>query len=267
MYIKRDIERILLDAANSFQVITLYGSRQVGKTTTVDVLFGEEFDFVTLDDSEELELALTNPRAFLESHPWPLIIDEVQKAVGLFGEIKKIVDAQRKVWLKKNEPRRLMYVLTGSNQFELQEGISESLAGRTAIINMSGFTQIEKRGKCGTLFEIDFEKAVKKQREHKDYYKNSKEIFEEIFQGGMPDICTGESKRNLYYKSYIDTYMERDVRKLISASSEMQFRKFIGLVALRTAQEITYSEISNALGINVETCKRWISILQTSGII
>jgi len=267
MYIKRDIEKILLDAANSFPVITLYGSRQVGKTTTVDVLFGEEFDFVTLDDSEELELALTNPRAFLESHPWPLVIDEVQKAVGLFGEIKKIVDAQRKVWLKKNEPRRLMYVLTGSNQFELQEGISESLAGRTAIINMAGFTQIEKRGESGTLFEIDFEKAVKKQREHKDYYKNSKEIFEEIFQGGMPDICTGESKRDLYYKSYIDTYMERDVRKLISASSEMQFRKFIGLVALRTAQEITYSEISNALGINVETCKRWISILQTSGII
>ena len=145
MYISRDIEKLLLDAAKSFQVITIYGSRQVGKSTTVDHLFGESFETVTLDDAEELDIALSNPRAFLESHPWPLIIDEVQKAVGLLSEIKKVVDEQRKIWLKNNEPRQLMFVLTGSNQFELQEGISESLAGRTAVINMSGFTQTEKK--------------------------------------------------------------------------------------------------------------------------
>ena len=267
MYISRDIEKVLLEAADSFQVITLYGSRQVGKTTTVDVLFGDDFEFVTLDDSDELDLALSNPKVFFESHPWPVIIDEVQKAVGLLNEIKRIVDAQRRIWMKNNEPRRLMFILTGSNQFELQEGISESLAGRTAVINMSGFTQVEKRGERGKLFEVDFDVSMKIQHDQPDYYKNSQEIFEDIFQGGMPDICTGESKRDIYYKAYIDTYIERDVRKLISASSEMQFRKFIALVALRTAQEITYNEISNALGINVETCKRWLSILQTSGLV
>jgi len=267
MYIKRDIEHLLLEAQQSFQVITLYGSRQVGKTTTVDHLFGDEFEFVTLDDNEELDLALTNPRAFLESHPWPLIIDEVQKAVVLLEEIKKTVDKLRRLWMKNNESRRLMYVLTGSNQFDLQEGISESLAGRTAVINMSGFTQMEKRGVPGSLFDVDFEQLQKKQQEYPDLYKNGKEIFEDIFQGGMPDICTGESKRDIYYKSYIDTYIEKDVRKLISASSEMQFRRFINLLALRTAQEIVYSDISRDLGINSETCKRWISILQTSGII
>ena len=95
MYLSRDIEKVLLEASKSFQVITLYGSRQVGKTTTVNMLFANEFEFVTLDDAEERELAETNPRAFLESHPWPLIIDEVQKAVGLLSEIKKIVDKQR----------------------------------------------------------------------------------------------------------------------------------------------------------------------------
>ncbi|MCR4764455.1 MAG: ATP-binding protein [Lachnospiraceae bacterium] len=267
MYIARDIEGILLDAADSFQVITIYGSRQVGKSTTVDHLFGDSFSFVTLDDAEDLDLALSNPRAFLESHPWPLIIDEVQKAVGLLSEIKKIVDGQRRVWMKKNEPRRLMYVLTGSNQFELQEGISESLAGRTAVINMSGFTQIEKRCMAGSLFDVDLQDLLKKQGEQKDFYRSSQSVFEDIFQGGMPDICTGESKRDMYYKAYIDTYIEKDVRKLISASSEMQFRRFISLIALRTAQEVVYSEISNAIGINVDTCKRWISILQTSGII
>ena len=160
MYINRDIEKVLREAAESFQVITLYGSRQVGKTTTVDYLFGNDFNFVTLDDYEELNLALENPRAFLESHPWPLVIDEVQKAPVIMGEIKKIVDKQRRVWMKNDEPRQLMFVLTGSNQFELQEGISESLAGRTAVINMAGFTQMEKRGKTGSLFAVDFDCAV-----------------------------------------------------------------------------------------------------------
>lgn len=267
MYIKRDIEKILLDAAESFQVITIYGSRQVGKSTTVDQLFGDNFETVTLDDAEELDMALSNPRAFFESHPWPLIIDEVQKAVGLLSEIKKIVDEQRRIWMKNNEQRRLMFVLTGSNQFELQQGISESLAGRTAVINMSGFTQTEKRGISGALFTVDLQELLNKQRDHKDFYRSSGLVFEDIFQGGMPDICTGESKRDIYYKAYIDTYIERDVRNLISASSEMQFRKFISLLALRTAQEVVYNEISNAIGINVETCKRWISILQTSGIV
>ena len=267
MYIKRDIEKILLDAAESFQVITIYGSRQVGKSTTVDQLFGDNFETVTLDDAEELDMALSNPRAFFESHPWPLIIKKKKKAVGLLSEIKKIVDEQRRIWMKNNEQRRLMFVLTGSNQFELQQGISESLAGRTAVINMSGFTQTEKRGISGSLFTVDLQELLNKQRDHKDFYRSSGVVFEDIFQGGMPDICTGESKRDIYYKAYIDTYIEKDVRKLISASSEMQFRKFISLLALRTAQEVVYNEISNAIGINVETCKRWISILQTSGIV
>ena len=267
MYIDRDIEKVLLHAAESFQVITLYGSRQVGKTTTVDHLFGDSFNFVSLDDSDELALALSSPKSFLESHPWPLIIDEVQKAVNLLNEIKMIVDTQRRIWMKNNTQRKLMYVLTGSNQFELQDGISESLAGRTAVINMSGFTQMEKRGIPGSIFSVDFDELLNKQQNHPGLYKTSMEIFSDIFQGGMPDICTGESQRDIYYKSYIDTYIEKDVRKLISASSELQFRRFISLIALRTGQELVYSDISRDLGINVETCKRWISILQTSGII
>ena len=267
MYIERDIESLLLEAADSFQVITLYGSRQVGKTTTVMHLFGEDFDFVSLDDAEELELALANPRAFLESHPWPVIIDEVQKATPILSEIKRIVDKQRRIWIKNGEPRRLMFVLTGSNQFELQDGISESLAGRTAVINMSGFTQMEKRKQKGAIFDVDFDILLSKERESSDFYRSVKQVFDDIFQGSMPDICIGESRRDLYYKAYIDTYIEKDVRKLISASSEMQFRRFISLLALRTAREVVYSDISSDLGINVETCKRWMSILQTSGII
>ena len=105
MYVRRDIEGILLKAAKSFQVITLFGSRQVGKTTTADYLFGDSFRFVSLDDSDELILAHNNPKAFFESHPWPLIIDEVQKAPGLLGEIKRLVDEQRRIWLQNGEER------------------------------------------------------------------------------------------------------------------------------------------------------------------
>ena len=100
--------------------------------------------------------------------------------------------------MRNGEQRRLMFVLTGSNQFELQEGISESLAGRTAVINMSGFTQMEKRGIEGSLFEVDFEMSLRKQREYPHYYKSSIAVFEDIFQGGMPDICNVDSERNSY---------------------------------------------------------------------
>ena len=119
MYITRDIEKTLNRASESFQVITIYGSRQTGKTTTADRLFGDSFNFVTLDDPDELSLALSNPKGFLDIHKWPLIIDEVQKAPGLLNIIKMIVDEQIRNWMRNDEERELMYVLTSSNQFEL----------------------------------------------------------------------------------------------------------------------------------------------------
>ena len=267
MYIKREIETILQEAANSFQVITLYGSRQVGKTTTVLQLFGEKFNFVTLDDTDELSLALANPKLFFESHPWPLIVDEVQKAPGLLNEIKQIVDRQKFEWTTKGGKRCLMYVLTGSNQFELQDGISESLAGRTEILNMTALSRAEKLQNLGWKFQVDLDYLMQKQRENPTLHQTTREIFEDIFLGSMPDVFTGESPRNLYYKAYVDTYIEKDVKKLITATSELQFRRFISLLALRTAQQIVYGDIAKDLGISVETCKRWLSILQTSGII
>lgn len=267
MYIRRDIEKTLKKAAESFQVITIYGSRQVGKTTTAEKLFGDHFNFVTLDDPDDLSLALSNPKGFLEVHQWPLIIDEVQKAPLLLDVIKMIVDDQIRKWMKTDEERKLMYILTGSNQYDLQQGISESLAGRTAVLDMSGLTQMEKQNIEGDVFDADIPTLLRKENEHNDIYKTKKKIFELIFEGGLPDVVTKQKPRDLYFKSYIDTYIEKDVRKLIAASSEMQFRRFLSIVALRTAQELNYGSISSDLGIDVDTCKRWLSILETSGII
>lgn len=267
MYIKRDIEQSIIKAEKSFQAIVIYGPRQVGKSTTVDMIFGDRFKSVTLDDTKERELAINNPKGFLEVHPWPLIIDEVQKAPDLLSEIKVIIDEQRKIWLKENKDRELMYVLTGSNQFELQQTISESLAGRAVVLNMSSMNQIESQGLSGTQFIPKIKELLEKENTSNIKYKNKKEIFELIFRGGMPDIVTNNSEREIYFKSYFDTYIEKDVLKLISASSELQFRRFISYLALRTGKVVNYEVFARELGIDSNTIKRWLSILVTSGII
>ena len=267
MYIKRTVEKSILEAAKSFPCIVLYGPRQVGKSTTLDYVFPGNFNRVTLDDTEDRELAEKNPKLFLEVNPWPTIIDEIQKVPALLDAIKIKIDEQRKIWLKNNEERKLMYVLTGSNRFELQQGISETLAGRCGIIEMSSFTLREKKAMEAHLFTPKIEVLIQRSQQEQSEYLTRTQIFEEIYKGGMPDICTNVSERNIYYKSYVNTYIEKDVRKLIVASNETQFRNFISIVALRTAQELHYDEIAGAVGIDVKTCKRWLSILETSGII
>ena len=132
---------------------------------------------------------------------------------------------------------------------------------------MLSLSQAEKANYPRYSFSPEISALLSLERDKSRTYKTRAEIFADIFNGGMPDIFTGISKRDVYFKAYVDTYIEKDVRKLISASSEMQFRNFISIVALRTAQELRYDEIANSVGIDARTCKKWISILETSGII
>ena len=267
MYKTRTIEQTILSVSRSFPCIVIYGPRQVGKSTTIDRLFGDFCGKVTLDDADDRNLAINNPKQFLEVHPWPLIIDEIQKAPNLLDEIKKKIDEQRLIWLKSGNERQLMYILTGSNRFELQQGVSDSLAGRCGILDMLSFSRAEREQTEGTLFHPSISNLLQREQNRKISYCTRSEIFEEIFQGGMPDICTGVSERDVYFKSYVNTYIEKDVRKLIAATSELLFRNFLELLALRTAQELRYDVLANSVGIDVRTLKKWISILETSGII
>ena len=267
MYVTRNSEPIIREVSKSFPCIVLYGPRQVGKSTTIDHIFGDDFRKVTLDDLEDRNLAIQNPKLFLETYGWPLIIDEIQKAPALLDEIKKVIDAQRLVWVKNNEDRQLMYILTGSNRFELQQGISDSLAGRCGVIDMASFSQSETYGAEGKLFDPEISWLLKREKELTGKYRTRQQVFRDIFRGGMPDIVTGVSNREVYFKSYVSTYIEKDVRKLISAGSELQFRNFLSVIALRTAQELHYDTIANSIGIDVRTCKKWLSILETSGLI
>lgn len=267
MYRTRKIENAIKEVAESFPCVVIYGSRQVGKSTTVNHLFGNKIKKVTLDDGNDRALAKQNPKLFLETYGWPLIIDEIQKVPELLDEIKIIIDAQKLEWTENDEPQQLMFILTGSNRFEMQQGISDSLAGRCGVIEMASFSQVEKRDVPGNKFDPDIKVLLKREREGALSYRTKSQIFEDIFSGGMPDVVLGKSKRDVYFRSYIDTYIEKDVKKLISEDSETLFRNFIMLVALRTSAELHYDSLASDVGIDVRTCKKWISILETAGII
>lgn len=264
----RTIEKKLLEIKTEYAVITIYGARQVGKTTTARKVFGSEMSIISLDDLENRTLANKNPKLFLEAHPWPIIIDEIQKAAPLLDAIKVVVDNEKNKCLQNNIRVPLMYVLTGSNQFELQNMVSESLAGRSAILNMSSLANNEIEGISGNLFNPDLDILKAKYAEIKDkkLYRTRKEIFERIFKGGMPEYIANNLNRDTFFSSYISTYIEKDVKKIININKEGDFLRFLDYMALRTAQQINYEDISRNIGIDVRTVKNWISILVTSGI-
>ena len=164
MYYPRDVEDRLKEAAKYFEAIVAYGARQVEKSTTAKAVFSSGFSYVALGDSDELSLALSNPKAFLESHPWPVLIDEVQKAPNLLSLIKLRIDEERERKLTNGGPKQIMYVLTGSNRFELQEGISESLAGRVAVFEMGSFTQMEIARRKGSCFYPEIRSLLEKRK-------------------------------------------------------------------------------------------------------
>lgn len=267
MYIKRTIEQWIIKNAKSFPSITIYGPRQVGKSTTADELFGKKFKSVNLDKLEDRSLAIENPALFLNVHGWPLIINEVQKAPKLLEEIKDKIDEQRNLWRKNNQKPELMYILTGSNRFELTKFVSESLAGRTGLIEMSYLDQREILNQNENLFCNDIKVLFAREKEAKTPYRNVNKIFNDIYRGFMPDVVKGDSDRDVYYPSYVNTYIEKDIRTIVKAENETRFRDFMKILAFRTGQQIIYSDIASLIGVDTNTVKSWLSLLVNSGII
>ncbi|MCR5609302.1 MAG: ATP-binding protein [Lachnospiraceae bacterium] len=264
MYYHRQLEKKLLETAEEYACITLYGARQTGKSTMIRKVF-KDFEYVTLDDSRERMLALEDPELFLNVHGTPLIIDEIQKAASLMEAIKIRIDEEKLKNINENKSIRVMYILTGSNTHEIRENASETLAGRTAIIEVNSFSQCEKLQLDGNEFVPDIEILKTRQKDFKP--KNIKEIFNDIFIGGMPEYYVSKLNRNTFFESYISTYIEKDVSRLINVGRLDDFRRFMKIVALRTSQQLDYTEIGNVLGIDSRTVKNWLSILEASGII
>lgn len=258
-YIHRTLEQKIMDISRDYSCLLLIGPRQVGKTTMLEHLMeGSGRQTVTLDDVENRRLAQSDPALFLEMHPAPVLIDEVQYAPQLFSYIKINVD---------NGAAPGSYWLTGSQAFQLMELAQESLAGRTAIVHMSALSQSELYGDGTTEpLSINLEK-LNRRKEHLSSC-NSTEIFERIWNGGMPGHRSGRyTDRDVFYSSYIQTYIDRDVSDMIPGVDKLLFADFIRAAACRVGQMLNTHDIAQDVGVSDDTAKRWLQVLEKSEVI
>lgn len=258
MYIKRTSEDVIKKLSKQFKVVLVTGARQVGKSTLLKHC-DENRNYVSLDDLSERELAINEPKLFLETHKAPLIIDEIQYAPELLSYIKLIVDKSDK---------KGQYWLTGSQQFHLMKNVSESLAGRVGILDLMGLSLAElSQTPNNEPFFPDLEYIEERRENHKNY--STSDIFKIIYNGSFPALNNQDEfqDRNAFYSAYIRTYIERDIRDLSSISNEMKFLNFIRVVAARTGQVLKYSELANAVDISEPTAKTWLSVLVSSNIV
>lgn len=258
-YIKRTLEKSILEISEDYSCLLLIGPRQVGKTTMLEHLMeGTARQKVTLDDAENRRLAKSDPALFLEMHPAPVLIDEVQYAPELFSYIKINVD---------NGAAPGSYWLTGSQAFQLMELAQESLAGRTAIIHMSSLSQAELYGD-GTTEPLTLSIAKLNSRKEHLTSCNSIEMFERIWNGGMPGHKSGRYRdRDVFYSSYIQTYINRDVTDMIPGVDKLLFADFIRAAACRVGQMLNMHDIAQDVSVSDDTAKRWLQVLEKSEVI
>lgn len=257
-YIKRSLETVVKQTSKEYPVVLVTGPRQVGKTTMLQKLM-EKTDrgYVTLDDLTERSLAKSDPELFLQLHKPPVLIDEVQYAPELFTYIKLHVD-------RIHEPGA--FWLTGSQVFKLMQGVQESLAGRVAVLSMTPLSQAEISAGDTEPFTIDMENLMK--RKNQRMAADTKEIFERIYRGSMPAVVSGANTNSqIFYNSYLSTYIERDVKNLSDSIDSLKFMQFITAVAARCGQMLNIAEIARDSDINQAQAKNWLTILETLGII
>ena len=266
-YIKRNIEKVFKEMENTFPVIMVTGPRQVGKTTLLkELIENKRINYVTLDNLDARALAKEDPELFLRTYETPLIIDEFQYAPNILSYIKIKVDEKRQEKLKDDNVKvNGLFYLTGSQAFEIMEETSESLAGRVGALDLYTLSNREINGLEGKMFLPDL-KLLKERKKTK--ILTTSNLFEKILNGGYPEILVNkEMDRTKFFDSYIRTYIERDIRKLINVQDEIKFYRFIGNIAARTAQELNMTDICKDIGITNTTGEKWLSILVNTGLV
>jgi predicted AAA+ superfamily ATPase len=259
VYIERALTNQVTENSRHFPVVLINGPRQVGKTTLLKNMAAPDRTYVTLDDPTILELAVHDPHLFMQKFPAPVFIDEIQYAPNLLPYIKMAVDGQRipgSFWL------------TGSQQFHLMKNVSESLAGRVAILTLLGISRQEILGKDG--HSIPF-LPTPQNLDH--LAKNRpilelKELFRLIWQGSFPQIITDTTiNHHVFYSSYIQTYLQRDVKSMEHIGDDLSFFRFLRAIAARTGQLLNLAETSRDADITPILAKKWLSVLQNSGLV
>lgn len=236
-YIPRSIEGLLKKAVNQFSAVIVTGARQCGKSTLVRKLF-PEYKYVLLDEFDTLNYAKNDPRGFLKDYSSPVILDEIQECPELLSYIKKLIDEE------PDKPGK--YIITGSQQFNLMEGVQESLGGRAGILDLSPFS----------LRELSF-----KYKQEKDWsFWVSKGFYPKLWSGPIQD-------RELWYSSYVRTVIEKDIKEYLSQENLLLFERFINTLMARVSKIINYSDIAKDIGVNYKTIQTWMKLLERSGII
>jgi len=247
--IPRTLQRYLLRDAGYYPVLTLTGPRQSGKTTLARNTFPDH-EYVSLEELDQRAFASEDPRGFLQRYKNAVIIDEIQRVPSLFSYLQTMVDA---------DPAPGRFVLTGSQNFLLMEKVSQSLAGRTAVLHLLPFERAELEGRIkneqitgNTLFSNT---------------ESSLDPWETLYRGFYPRIHDQSIPAEIWLEDYIRTYLERDVRTLINVGDLATFERFLSLAAGRTGQILNYTTLANDCGIALDTAKRWLSLLITSFIV
>ena len=259
MYTERTLKNFVLKSSSQLPVLLVTGARQVGKTTFLHHISEKQRVYVSLDDPIIKSLAKEDPALFMQRFLPPVLIDEIQYAPELLPYIKMAVD-------KKRKPG--MFWLTGSQQFQLMKGVSESLAGRIGIINLLGFSRQEALGQGDkSLPFLPLPKEIQSRVKQRATI-SLKQLFKIIWRGSFPAIALSEDlDHDLFCGSYIQTYLQRDVRDLARVGDEMAFLRFLRASAARTGQLLNLSELARDADVTPNTAKTWLSILQASGLV
>lgn len=252
-YVHRAISEVLRNRAKSAKVVLVCGARQVGKSTVISHVFND-YNSVSFDSRQDRLQAREEPTLFFMNNAMPLIIDEVQKEPSMLEEIKLRVDAS---------DDRGVFVLSGSQKLELMKGASESLAGRVSVLELGGLSLREIHGVYFNNHFLPSETYISQREQCLTPYEN---IWDVIFKGSYPEMYSSNRDWEDFYKSYVNTYIERDINELISTDS-VTFSKFMTVLAARTGQLLNYANIAREVEVSLPTIKTWVSILERTGIV
>lgn len=255
-YINRSCEEIIKKQEKIFKTVLVTGARQVGKTTMLKNI-KSDINYITLDDMILQQSAIEDPKLFLKTNRAPIIIDEIQYAPNLLRYIKMQVD---------NTDKKGLFYLTGSQQFNLMKDVSESLAGRIGILNLLGLSLREITNSRFNLPFIPTDNYIQK-REVSLKEVSYEQIWDVIHKGSMPAMYGEENDFEMFYATYVSTYIERDVRSLTQVGDTLNFLKFMTALASRIGQLLNLNSIATEIGISVPTAQRWLSILVSSNIV